>query len=661
MKKPALFLIVFVSFALFACSALSQLPFVAQSPVDVVKAYFAACDQGDKATALSLWSENIRSLSVSTGGNPCALSYDQKGINLNFEEGEVHGNTASVLVTAVWQENDLPNRIQTKVTLYKEKDGWRLADSSVVSSDTWSQKTAARVTIPHQEITKQASDLIEGLEYIAQKGVDGIEEGTTLTHVVDRKNVEVKRVNVTVIQPVKDQITVVGAQSKEAAREAAQIAAKAYFSAWQSGDYQALAKWTAPDTMPKIDPAFLAAQAGFVINSYDIKPVGDVQRTNFDISGTSWPAPGTESDFVLRGLIWDTPFTLEGKLTLRQDETAGWQASYWGLTGAVLDPVTMEQSYAKNSLLRVRLDHLAALTDRTFLSIELLEPSEARSSVGVALRDEFHDVLNNVSAEVKLKEQRAAVWLNGPLRPDAQSVSVDVSLYVFPTVSAKFDGLALAKTGKPASAYAPTPAVTLTPAEMAGDQTPTPWSPCSGSYPTRLWKGGYAYVNPNPPLANRMHSGLGKSYEVTGQLAPGDAVEILDGPQCADNWVWWKARALKTNLVGWTSEGDVSGYWLIPCLSDTTSASCRAALALRATPSPSATGAPVSIQTATPTPTEGPLGEFQLDLDAIAAIDYARADWQDTGYALQHRRLSGCALVHGGGTDAFSGLSTTVI
>ena len=41
-------------------------------------------------------------------------------------------------------------------------------------------------------------------------------------------------------------------------------------------------------------------------------------------------------------------------------------------------------------------------------------------------------------------------------------------------------------------------------------------------------------------------------------------MEILDGPQCVDNWTWWKVREPSTGLTGWTVEGDGSQYWLVP-------------------------------------------------------------------------------------------------
>jgi hypothetical protein len=39
---------------------------------------------------------------------------------------------------------------------------------------------------------------------------------------------------------------------------------------------------------------------------------------------------------------------------------------------------------------------------------------------------------------------------------------------------------------------------------------------------------------------------------------------IIDGPECANGWVWWKIKAEGQDLEGWTTEGDHFEYWLLP-------------------------------------------------------------------------------------------------
>jgi len=91
--------------------------------------------------------------------------------------------------------------------------------------------------------------------------------------------------------------------------------------------------------------------------------------------------------------------------------------------------------------------------------------------------------------------------------------------------------------------------------------------PCVNAPPTRLRVGLFVFVNPDPPLPNNVRSDAGKTNSLVGDIQPGQAMKILEGPKCADGWVWWKVRALETELVGWTAEGDQQNYWLIPCSS----------------------------------------------------------------------------------------------
>lgn len=91
--------------------------------------------------------------------------------------------------------------------------------------------------------------------------------------------------------------------------------------------------------------------------------------------------------------------------------------------------------------------------------------------------------------------------------------------------------------------------------------------PCLNAPPTRLRIDSFAYVNPDPPLPNNLRRDAGKENALIGEIQPGQAMKILEGPKCADGWVWWKVRTLETDLLGWTAEGDGQNYWLIPCSS----------------------------------------------------------------------------------------------
>lgn len=111
-----------------------------------------------------------------------------------------------------------------------------------------------------------------------------------------------------------------------------------------------------------------------------------------------------------------------------------------------------------------------------------------------------------------------------------------------------------------ASALPPTapPSPTFTP-----EVKPT-WMPCTGTYFSRLYVGDIAFVSFNPPLPNRLRRQPNVASEVIGMLQPGERMEIIGGPVCSDQWIWWEIRSLATGLTGWTAEGDRNAYWLVP-------------------------------------------------------------------------------------------------
>jgi len=90
------------------------------------------------------------------------------------------------------------------------------------------------------------------------------------------------------------------------------------------------------------------------------------------------------------------------------------------------------------------------------------------------------------------------------------------------------------------------------------------WTPCPGIYFSRLYVGDKAYVSFDPPLANRVRSQPSTSGVYLGSLQPGERAEIIGGPVCSNQWIWWEVRSLASGLTGWTAEGDNKAYWLVP-------------------------------------------------------------------------------------------------
>jgi hypothetical protein len=89
---------------------------------------------------------------------------------------------------------------------------------------------------------------------------------------------------------------------------------------------------------------------------------------------------------------------------------------------------------------------------------------------------------------------------------------------------------------------------------------------CPDPAPTRLKVGDYAYVSNDPPQTpNNVRSKPGINQTLVGSIAPGKAMEILEGPVCNNSLQWFKVRVTEAGLQGWTPEGDHDSFWLIPC------------------------------------------------------------------------------------------------
>jgi hypothetical protein len=393
------------------------------NPVGVTEDYFTACKNGDQAAALSLLIKDVRDVAEMVGGgNPCVYASKINGditqniFILSFTEKKTEGNKSLISVLATWDVNT----VELEAVLHKESDGWKLADAQVIHSDISVREEAKSYVIPFQEITQENPNLMEGLTYTSQEGVNGSGSGELVRHVLDGQTVEEHRENDVVVQAPVNKIIAQGTQPTEQTQEAARTAGGAYLMAWQTGDYATMQNLTVPDTMPNIDLAYLTQLtqlAGLTIESVDVKPADDVHGTK---RGNEWPAPETKCNFVSGGQVAQTPYTIEGELSLRQSEHAGWQAVYWGLTGVTAASADVQKEYqSKGEIFNARLNLFAAFTDRTFISLALLPPSPARNSLQVSFHDEFNQDAFGGNELVDLVNQSFAGWMKRAVRPDA--------------------------------------------------------------------------------------------------------------------------------------------------------------------------------------------------------------------------------------------------
>lgn len=88
---------------------------------------------------------------------------------------------------------------------------------------------------------------------------------------------------------------------------------------------------------------------------------------------------------------------------------------------------------------------------------------------------------------------------------------------------------------------------------------------CSFQVPSRLFVGGRGRVTLVPPQSNVLRSAPSTDRNISailGEIPPGGAFTILNGPTCGNGLVWWQVNYLGT--VGWTAEGERDVYWLEP-------------------------------------------------------------------------------------------------
>jgi hypothetical protein len=88
---------------------------------------------------------------------------------------------------------------------------------------------------------------------------------------------------------------------------------------------------------------------------------------------------------------------------------------------------------------------------------------------------------------------------------------------------------------------------------------------CDAHYATRLEVGERAFVSEDPPTPNRVRESPSRDAKIIKSIDPGETVMLLEGPVCAESWVWWRIQSVeRPEITGWTSEGDEDGYWLVP-------------------------------------------------------------------------------------------------
>lgn len=91
-------------------------------------------------------------------------------------------------------------------------------------------------------------------------------------------------------------------------------------------------------------------------------------------------------------------------------------------------------------------------------------------------------------------------------------------------------------------------------------QNQLPYQVCEGVLPSQLLVGDKVKLEDD--AANNLRIYPSTHEERVGEILPGEQVLLLDGPECAEGYVWWYVIDLTSGIPGWTAEGDANKYWL---------------------------------------------------------------------------------------------------
>ncbi|MFQ6014012.1 MAG: hypothetical protein ACE5NP_01040 [Anaerolineae bacterium] len=94
------------------------------------------------------------------------------------------------------------------------------------------------------------------------------------------------------------------------------------------------------------------------------------------------------------------------------------------------------------------------------------------------------------------------------------------------------------------------PLITAVPPTNTPQPTPTP--------PTEIAVGGYVRIVNTKGLDLRFRAGPGLNYITLVILPEGTVLKVLEGPQKADDFVWWRLES-KDGVIGWAAQN-----WLQP-------------------------------------------------------------------------------------------------
>jgi hypothetical protein len=107
------------------------------------------------------------------------------------------------------------------------------------------------------------------------------------------------------------------------------------------------------------------------------------------------------------------------------------------------------------------------------------------------------------------------------------------------------------------------PAWTPTPISIPGTGLDVgTWQPCDDAPPSQLEMGDIAMFE-GTSLKLRLRGEPSLAGTLAGEINPGDRIEIINGPACSDQLVWWEVKSMSAGNTGWAAEGNTYDTWLV--------------------------------------------------------------------------------------------------
>jgi serine/threonine-protein kinase len=88
------------------------------------------------------------------------------------------------------------------------------------------------------------------------------------------------------------------------------------------------------------------------------------------------------------------------------------------------------------------------------------------------------------------------------------------------------------------------------------------YRPISGCPASRLKVGDWTRVSHDPPVCTNLRDEPSQDDgRILDCIAPGETMRVIDGPICAEGWLWWEMDT-DSGYRGWMAEGDGSSFWV---------------------------------------------------------------------------------------------------